>query len=351
MIRRNTIKTTLLVSFLLLIIGSLATILLINYFKININYKTNEVVISEKNENTIKESIKNVYDAVVVINAYNDSKSSSIGSGFAYKKEDDKVYIITNYHVIAGMNNVRIINSNGNIYPATVISSDEYSDIAVLITDSNSVNEIANLNVDAELELGDEVFTIGTPLGIEYQGSITQGIISGMNRLITVEKNNESVIVNAIQTDAAINPGNSGGPLCDINGDVIGVNTLKLVEDEIEGMGFAIPISEVIKLLPNLENNEPIIRPNLGINIIDINYKNTIVNASTDYSKYNHGVIITDINSNYDFEIGDLVLAIDDIDIKNSVNFKYLLYQYELEEEIKLKIIRNNQEIEIEIML
>ncbi len=254
------------------------------------------------------------------------------------------------------MNYLNIINSNEEVFEAKLISSDVYSDIAVLTVDKNAVDSIATLSSSTTLELGDIVFTVGTPLGVEYQGSITKGIVSGLNRLIPVDENNETVIIDAIQTDAAINPGNSGGPLCDINGNVIGVNSLKLVEDEIEGMGFAIPIDEVIKILPELESGSEVNRPYLGISIIDVKQGIALNNNLIDYSKYNYGVIVSNVEEGSlsainEIVVGDLILELNNEKIDNSSDFKNILYQYYNDDIIELLIIRNNKEFILNINL
>ena len=163
-------------------------------------------------------------------------------------------------------------------------------------------------------------------------GTITKGILSGKNRKVTISTSSGNYIMEVLQTDAAINPGNSGGPLVDINGEVIGVNSLKLVQDEIEGMGFAIPIELITESLSRLENGEVIIRPILGIEISDNN-------------RYN-GVYINNVDALYPAGLaglkrGDYIISIDGEDIENSAHFRYIIYQHKIGDTIHVTYIRD----------
>ena len=259
---------------LALIIGILGTLLYFNYNNKNVEVVSKNlqnVTITETN--TIKSAIDKIYDSVVVVEV-SSRTSSGTGSGFVYKKENGKGYIITNHHVIEGADTIYVTNSEGVKEEATLLGSDEYSDIAVLSVNDDFVIGVATIGDSTKSELGDTVFTVGSPLGSKYQGTVTKGIISGKDRQVTVSLTNGSFIMEVLQIDAAINPGNSGGPLVNINGEVIGVNSLKLVEDEIEGMGFAIPIELAMSTVDSLEKGEKIVRPQIGVEVVD---KNSIV--------------------------------------------------------------------------
>ena len=222
--------------------GSMGTLVIYHYYPPKVTTEMVEKTVSEINvteSDTIQSGISKIYDAVVVVEAYSNNKVTSSGTGFFYKKEDGKAYVITNHHVVSGASEIKIVTTNKERVVATVLGSDEYEDVAVLQTEEKSAPAIAVIGNSEDVSLGDTVFTVGTPVGSEYMGTVTKGILSGKDRQVTVSLKNGSYIMNVLQTDAAINPGNSGGPLCNINGEVIGVNSLKLVEDTIEGMGFA----------------------------------------------------------------------------------------------------------------
>ena len=295
-----------------------------------------------KEENSLRSSIDKIYNAVVVIETY-DNRGNKIGtgSGFCYKK-DNRAYFITNNHVIENSNIIQVINMENKSYEATLLGKDEYLDIAILSTESEASLQVATLSNSSSIQLGDTVFTVGSPLGSKYMGTITKGILSGKNRKVTVSTSSGNYIMEVLQTDAAINPGNSGGPLVSISGEVIGVNSLKLVQDEIEGMGFAIPIELVSESLIKLEKGEIIIRPILGIEISDTNRSN--------------GVYITNVEEKYPASIaglhrGDYIISIDGEKVEDSAHFRYILYRHKIGDTITITYIRNGISYDTQITL
>ena len=225
-------------------------------------------------ENGISSGIENVYDAVVVVENYQNGKLVGIGSGFIY---DIKGYIMTNHHVIDEANEIKVKLTSGDNVVASVVGSDEYADIAVIKIADTYVKKVAKLGDNSKMKVGDTVFTIGSPISIDYAGTVTRGILSGKNRMVAVSVSNSSSsdwIMNVMQTDAAINPGNSGGPLCNVNGEVIGINSMKIVKSEIEGIGFAIPIEDAVEYAKLIISGEKIQRAYLGISMIDLTVSN-----------------------------------------------------------------------------
>ena len=319
------------------------------------NETTKTVNITESN--TIKSSIEKIYDAVVLVETYKNNTEIGTGTGFIYKKDEKQGYIITNHHVIEGGNKYNVILTNGEEVEATLLGSDEYSDIAVLAINQEVVTQIAKLGQSTESEIGDTVFAVGSPLGKEYMGSVTKGILSGKDRTITVTSATTSTMVEVLQTDAAINPGNSGGPLVNINGEVIGVTSMKLVQSEIEGMGFAIPIEIVNSLIDRLENGEKIERPLIGIEMTDVtNTYYLYKQGMTIPQDIENGIVVIKIMENYPaakagLKKGDIILSINDIEIKDSTHFKHLLYKYEVGDTIKVKYYRNKKIEETTIVL
>lgn len=320
----------------------------IGYFYNNYLLKEKEYVIPTytevtfKEENSLKTSIEKIYDSVVVVETY-DSRGNKIGtgSGFCYKK-DNEAYFITNNHVIESANSIKILNMDNKSYEAKLLGKDEYLDVAVISANLESSLLVASLGNSFYTNLGDTVFTVGSPLGSKYMGTITKGILSGKDRKVTISTNNGNYIMDVLQTDAAINPGNSGGPLVNINGEVIGVNSLKLVEDEIEGMGFAIPIELIKEVVGKLEKGEVIIRPILGIEISDSNRYGGI---------YVNNVDPTYPASNAGLKKGDYIVSIDNINIEDCAHFRYVLYQYKINDTITITYIRDGVTYEVKVTL
>lgn len=303
----------------------------------------NKVTITDKG---ISESVEKVYDSVVLVENYKNNKLYSTGTGFVYKVDNNYGYLLTNYHVVEGNNTLKVVLSNDEIVDATLLGTDSVLDVAVIAIPKNKVIKVAEIGNSLESKLGDTVFTIGTPVDYEYRGTVTRGILSGKERLVSVKINNQEIVRKVLQTDSAINPGNSGGPLVSVNGKVIGINSLKLVEDEIEGMGFAIPIEDVMTYITELENKETIKRPYLGIKMINISEKSLLArlgyNISSNITK---GILIYDIvdNSSVDniLKNGDIIVKINDKEVKNTAYFRYELYKYNIGEKIKVTYIRD----------
>ena len=208
---------------------------------------TSSVNITETN--SIADAVEKVYDAVVVVESYYKGELYSTGTGFVYKKEGNKAYIMTNNHVIDGGETIKVLFNDGTELETKVVGADTYSDIAVLSIAANDDIKVASLGKTEDLKVGDTVFTVGSPEGSEYAGTVTKGVLSAKERLVAVALSNTTTsdyYMSVLQTDAAINPGNSGGPICNTNGEVIGITNMKLVDNSVEGMGFAIPIEDAL---------------------------------------------------------------------------------------------------------
>ncbi len=298
---------------------------------------------------TIAPAVDMVYDAVVTVSNYTRSLSA-IGTGFVYKTDDKYGYILTNNHVVNGARTIRVTNTQDVTVEAILLGSDAYADLAVLRVDKSFVLKVAKLGDSTDLKIGDTVFTVGTPVSTSYANSVTKGIVSGLNRTVTVTlDDNSQFMMEVLQTNAAINPGNSGGPLVDLYGNVVGINTLKLVEDQIEGMGFAIPIEMATSVLDRLENGQKIERPMLGVSLIDANNSYALYRYQISLNKsYDKGVVIVNIEKQSSAESAglkpnDVILQINGIEIKNTVHFKYVLYKYSIGDTIEITYERNGK--------
>lgn len=298
---------------------------------------------------SIAASVDIIYDAVVMIESYRNERLVGTGTGFVYKKTNDKGYIITNHHVVESGQEIKIKYINGSTVDAKLMGSDVFSDLAVLEVSAESVLKVALIGNSTESKLGDILFTIGSPLGADYMGTVTKGILSGKDRMVEVDSESGSFIMNVIQTDAAINPGNSGGPLVNIKGEVIGVNSLKLVKSEIEGMGFAIPIEIAMNTVKILEKGEIIKRPLMGVSILDVNDNyNLYINKIFLKKTYEKGVVIVEADKDKPAGLAglqkeDVILEIDGIKVTGVSHFRFLLFKYSVGDTINVKYERNEE--------
>ncbi|WP_240456657.1 S1C family serine protease [Virgibacillus halodenitrificans] len=202
------------------------------------------------------------------------SQEAGTGSGIVYKKEDGKAYVVTNHHVVEGAEQVDIILNDDERLNAKVLGSDALTDLAILQVDGDKVTTVADLGTSKNLKVGEAVLAIGNPLGMEFANTLTKGIISGLDRSVSMDTNGDQQpdwVTEVIQTDAAINPGNSGGALVNAKGQVIGINSMKIAQNAVEGIGFAIPIDAALPVMEQLEENGEIERPLIGISTASLN--------------------------------------------------------------------------------
>ena len=319
----------------------------------------NSTVIVENG--SLSAAIEKAYNAAVMIKTYNGTRSKGSGSGFIYKIEGNSAYIMTNHHVIDGGNKWKIITSQDDEIEGKVLGSDEYLDIAIIKVDKKDYMEkVAIASSDKKINLGDVVFTIGAPVGYEYRGTVTNGIVSGINRLVEVSVKNstkEDYVMEVIQTNTAVNPGNSGGPLLNANGEVIGIISMKLVENSIEGMGFAIPIDYAMSHVAKLEKGEKIERPLLGISMLNVTDTYALFQERiTLPENVEDGVVVVELTektgaAKSDLKKGDVILKINNDKVKNSAYLKYLLYKYNPGDTVKVTYNRNGKEATTSIKL
>ncbi|MBM7645503.1 serine protease Do [Scopulibacillus daqui] len=201
--------------------------------------------------------------------ALNDQYSeAALGSGIVYKKDNNYAYVVTNNHVVEGASKVQVQLDNNTKVNAQILGKDALYDLAVLRIPADKVKKVAQFGDSSDLKRGEPVVAIGNPLG--FSGTVTEGIVSSNNRVIPSTHGNVSYQAPVIQTDAAINPGNSGGALVNIEGQVIGINSSKISEQDVEGIGFAIPINVAKPVIQQLETNGKVERAYLGLQIIDL---------------------------------------------------------------------------------
>ncbi|HBJ2621153.1 TPA: trypsin-like peptidase domain-containing protein [Clostridium botulinum] len=298
------------------------------------------------------EAFNKVAPAVVIVSTKGLSNSGffpqeveGIGSGFIINEDG---YILTNYHVIQGANEVKVTLSDGKEVNATVVNYDEAKDVAMIkIEDGTKVPAVAELGDSEALVPGDQVIAIGTPLSKEFAQTLTQGVISAVNRNVASQSGTS---VNLIQTDAAINPGNSGGPLVNSKGQVIGINSMKigtqLSGTSVEGMGFAIPINEVKEKIDSL--SKPIL--NLGIQVREID-NNLAKRYDLPEGIYVAGVEEFSPAEKSGVKVGDVITKFDGKNITTFNELKELKSGKEVGDKVKIQVVRDGKNIDLEITL
>lgn len=338
-------------------IGVIGTLFTLDYLKKDEEkVDKNNVEITESD--TIKPAIDKIYDAVVLIETYDkNNRALGSGTGFVYKTDNKLGYVLTNHHVVSGASTIRITLSSGEEIEAKYLGSDEFSDVAVLSIAKEKVIQVAALGNSSASQVGDTLFTVGSPLGSEYMGSVTKGILSGKDRQISVEFSGVNLLVDVVQTDAAINPGNSGGPLVNMNGEVIGITSLKLVQEEVEGMGFALPIEFALAYTERLEKGEKIVRPMLGVQLTEVTNTFLLYTYRIQISpEIKSGVALIAVEKESSAEkaglqAGDVITKINDSNITDSATFRYNLYKYSVGDTIEITYIRDSKEMTTKVQL
>ena len=351
--------------FVVLIAFVLGLSIMYLYSKNNPTVITSKKTVSEikVSEEAMEDAIDKVYDSVLCIQVLDQSGNViSSGSGFVYSKDSKYGYILTNSHVVSGATTVQGVLSNNNTVELKVLGTDSYTDLAVLRMDAKDVLGVASIGKSSNVKVGNTVFTVGSPMGSNYSGTVTKGILSGKDRLIETSSSTdsyttESYIVKVMQTDAAISPGNSGGPLVDLAGDVIGINSLKLVDSSVEGMGFAIPIEDAMSYVDTLAQGKKVERPILGVQILDLTNKLLLQRYGINYdSSINEGIILVKDNGGYPASDAglknmDVVTKINGEKVTTTSQFKYELYKYSIGDTIEVTYVRNGKEKTTKIKL
>lgn len=295
-------------------------------------------------------------------NQSNDSSSSaqsnlqtaSEGSGVIYKKNDDKAFIVTNNHVIADSDAVEVLLKDGTKVEAKLVGKDMWTDLAVLEVPAEKIKKVAEFGDSDALTVGEPAIAIGSPLGTNYASSVTSGIISAKNRSVATDTNGDGKAdweTTAIQTDAAINPGNSGGALINITGQVVGINSMKISEATVEGMGFAIPSNEVIDIISQLEKNGKVVRPVLGISLLDLSQiseqqQETVLKLP---EKVKSGVVVAQVESGSaaakaGLKQYDVIVKFNGEQITDSIELRKAIYSTKVNQKIEITYYRDGKE-------
>lgn len=306
------------------------------------------------------EVIEKVNSSVVGVLVYANGTASGSGSGVVYRVDGKTAYIITNAHVVSGATDVQVVFSNKESVNATIVGSDTYSDIAVLKLTADFDMTAIKCGDSSLLDQGETVLAIGSPLGIEYAGTVTQGIVSGIDRTVSVDLNDdgqEDWDMNVIQTDAAINPGNSGGALVNMAGELVGITSMKLSNTSVEGMGFALPINDVITSVEQIIENGKVTRPQIGISGVSLSgyssYQLRYYRINTDLTD---GIYVSRVTSGgaaskAGIQEGDIIVKFDGKEVTTYKSFLTELYSKEPGDKVSVVVNRNGTEKTIEVTL
>lgn len=281
---------------------------------------------------------------------------SGSGSGVIFKKTNDVAYIVTNNHVIEGASEIEVSLHNGEKVTAQLIGADALTDLAVLKIDAKYADNVLSFGDSSTLRAGDQVLAIGNPLGLEFSRTVTQGIVSAVDRNIAVSTSAGEWELNVIQTDAAINPGNSGGALINSQGQVIGINSLKISESGVEGLGFAIPSNDVVPIVNEIIESGKISRPYMGVSLASLNeippaYYQNLPDDVTG------GVMVTYVDPNSaaaeaEIKAQDIIVSINGQKVETANELrKYLYTKADVGDEVELGIYREGKLMKASITL
>lgn len=323
--------------------------------KVSVDVETEITSAVEKARGAVV-SISNIQSAGMWSNGQNGESTQGVeagsGSGVIYKKEGDHAFIVTNHHVVDGAERLEVNLFNGEKIAAELVGSDVWTDLAVLEIDGSIVEDVAEFGDSDTLSIGEPAIAIGNPLG-QFEGSVTKGIISGLNRTVPVDiDQNGTVDWNAevLQTDAAINPGNSGGALVNISGQVIGINSMKIAESSVEGIGLAIPINFAQTVISDLEQHGEVRRPYMGVQIASVSdipayYQEEALKLPKDVE---NGVVVSGVEPNGPAaEAGlkemDVIVELDGEEITDVLDLRHHLYGQDVGDEMKVKYYREGK--------
>lgn len=294
--------------------------------------------------------------------ADSEAQKAGAGSGVIYKKAGDWAYIVTNNHVVEGAEKVTVTLSDETELDAEVLGTDVWTDLAVLKVPSEQIATVIEFGDSSVLKAGEPAIAIGNPLGLQFSGSVTTGVISGTERLVPIDINEDGTEdwqAEVLQTDAAINPGNSGGALINSTGQLIGINSMKIAQDAVEGIGLAIPINSAIPIIEDLESKGAVERPSMGVSILDLSevpqqYRQSQLNLPQEVEG---GIVVNEISPNSGADKAglqqfDVIVEMDGESVKSVQELRQHLYnETEVGDVLKVKAYRNGELLNFEIDL
>lgn len=292
---------------------------------------------------------------------WSNTQEAGAGTGVIYKKDNGNAYIVTNNHVVENAQEVEVNLENDKKVKAEILGTDPLTDLAVLKIDGSEVDTVAEFASSKDLKVGQTVVAIGNPLGAEFYGTVTKGIISGLDRSIEVDTDGDrrpDWVTEVIQTDAAINPGNSGGALVNTDGKVIGINSMKIAQHAVEGIGLAIPSDSALPIMEQLEKNGEVTRPLIGIKTVEVNqvplqYRNHVVLPED----VEGGMVIADVEDGTPadeagLEQFDIITKIDDQTITSLLDLRVYMYnETKVGDTLEIEYVREGKKETTELTL
>ncbi|MEH7462540.1 S1C family serine protease [Bacillus thuringiensis] len=306
-------------------------------------------------------------EAVVgIINIQRDNFSEAdseagTGSGVIYKKEKGNAYIVTNNHVVAGANRIEVSLSDGKKVPGKILGTDVVTDLAVVQIEEKYAKKVIELGDSTKVKRGEAALAIGNPLGLQFSGTVTQGIISANERIVPVDLDQDGHYdwqVEVLQTDAAINPGNSGGALVNEAGQLIGINSMKIAAKEVEGIGLAIPVARAVPVMNELEKYGKVRRPYVGVELRSLNEIPTYYWDKTLHLPANvtEGVCILDVKSpspgsDAGLHEYDVIVAVDGKTVQDIIAFRKVLYNKKIDDKMTITYYRGTKRVTTTVKL
>ncbi|MCU9614979.1 S1C family serine protease [Caldibacillus lycopersici] len=317
--------------------------------------------VSATTSNSIADIVEQSSQAIVGVANYSNQQSNpfaqqssqevttATGTGFVYKVSGNEVYIATNNHVIEGASKIEVSLYNGDVVTAELVGTDALTDIAVLkITGSYDITALP-FGDSSSLRAGDEVIAIGNPLGLDLSRTVTQGIISAVDRTITASTSAGEWDMDVIQTDAAINAGNSGGPLLNSSGQVIGINSMKISEEGVEGLGFAIPSEQVLTIIEQLEKTGNIERPYLGVSLASLREVPPYYLQNVNTANVSEGALVTSVDENSaagkaGLAMYDIIVSVNGEKVSDTDSLRKLLYtEHKVGDTVRIEFYHEGQ--------
>ncbi|MCJ0931547.1 trypsin-like peptidase domain-containing protein [Virgibacillus halodenitrificans] len=291
-----------------------------------------------------------------------EDQEAGTGSGVIYKKKDGTAFVVTNHHVIEGADTVEVVLADETSIKAEIVGSDLFSDLAVLRMDGAEVDQAIEVGSSGDVKVGEPAIAIGNPLGLMFSGSVTQGVISGKERTIPQDFNQDGRAdwqAEVIQTDAAINPGNSGGALINIDGQLIGINSMKINQTAVEGIGFAIPVDSAMPIINELETQGEVTRPYIGVEIYSLDEvpQSEWRNSLNLPKEIEGGVYVWSVEplspaDKAGLKRLDVITELDGKPVMNMIDLRKILYQEKkIGDEVKITYYRDGEKKETTLKL